>query len=67
MKKLTENKLKDYLASLEGRIDACCDKHVAELLKDVIFEEAKERFDEVSLVSLKTAIEKMINKKFSIE
>ncbi|OQX87857.1 hypothetical protein B6D60_03045 [candidate division KSB1 bacterium 4484_87] len=67
MKKLTENELKIYLSSIEGRIDACCDKHVAEVLKEVIFDEAKERFGEVPLGTLKTEIDKMINKKFSIE
>ncbi len=65
MKKMTEKDMKDFLASIEERVDACCDRHVAEILKEVIFEEAQEKFEENVLPSLQVQINSLINKKFS--
>ena len=67
MKKQTEEELREFLASIGERIDACCDKHVADVLKEVVFEEAKERFDQISLKFLRIEIDRMINKKFFLE
>lgn len=58
------DELRKFLTSIEGRIDACCDASVAEILKDILFDEAKEKFGESSFDEVKNEINKLIERKF---
>lgn len=55
----------NYCGSIEDRINACCDKQVAELLKERICWEVKQvKENEVDLDLLREKLDRLIEKKF---
>jgi len=61
----TEGSIKKYCGSIEERINACCDRKVADLLKTTIcFELQQGSGDKTALNLLKRRIDELIEKKF---
>ncbi len=64
MKKL-DNEINAFFQKLEERFEACCDKEVANLLKDVIFEDLKQKKTfNLSDQTIKKRIDEIIEKRF---
>lgn len=66
MKKNSEQIIREYCGSVEERIAACRDKHVAEYLKQNICSEIKRHSNDDSLLSrIETYIDNLIDARFS--
>ena len=61
----TEESIKKYCGSIEERINACCDRKVAELLKTTICYELQQGGDDKEALNvLMKRIDELIEKKF---
>ncbi len=65
---VNENDMIRFIETIEDRFDACCDKKVAELLRELVYCEIEQKHDEPKTINkLKIKVDNLILEKFDIK